>query len=198
MTGPLSRAAAFFLAPPAPGIARAEVAAPPPAARAVVLGAPGDVVPLAAATALALQPPALVAIWDVGRTPVAGIATRAAARLSASLAARGMPAVARGRLAWLRLPADPAKTAAVLRHASAAVNGPLVTALAGPRPPALEELVAEHDLAIVAADPEGPLARAALARLVARGVDARAHRPLRRGLPRAIALAGLAASRERA
>jgi soluble lytic murein transglycosylase-like protein len=197
MSGPLERAAAFFLAPPAPAAAPAEAAAAAPAARAVVLGAPADVVPLAAATALALRPPALVAIWAAERTPVPGIATRAAARLSAGLAARGMPAVARGRLAWLCLPPDAVEAAAVVRRASAVVSGPLVTALAGPRPPALEELVAEHDLAIVAADPEGPLARAALARLAARGVDARAHRPLRRGLPRAIALAGLAASRER-
>jgi hypothetical protein len=36
----------------------------------------------------------------------------------------------------------------------------------------------------------------ALARLAARGIDARAYRPLPRGLPRVIALAGLAASRE--
>jgi hypothetical protein len=72
----------------------------------------------------------------------------------------------------------------------------VITALAGARPPELEDLVAEHDVAIVAADPAGPLARTALARLAARGIDARACRPLRRGLPRAIALAGLATSKE--
>jgi hypothetical protein len=187
-----SRLGAFFVTPAAPAAAPAEALAVPPAARAVVLGAPGDVVALAAATALALRPPGLVAVWGADRVPAAGVATRAAARL----AARVPPAVARGRLAWLALPGDAVEAAATIRHASSLVAGPLVTALAGARPPALEDLIAEHDLAIVAADPESPLARAALARLHARGIDARACRPPRRGLPRTIALAGLAASKE--
>jgi hypothetical protein len=193
--GRLERAAAFFVAPAAPA-APADAVVAPPAARAVVLGAAGDVVPMAAAVALALRPPGLVAVWNADRTPVAGVATRRAARLAARLAARDLPAVARGRLAWLALPADAAEAGAAVRRASAAVDRPLVTALAGARPAALEDLVAEHDLAIVAADPAGPLARVALADLAARGLDARACRPLRRGLPRTIALAGLAASRE--
>ena len=166
--------------------------------RAVVLGAPGDVVALAAAVALALGPPGLVALWNAGREPTAGVATRHAARLAARLAARDLPAVARGRLAWLGLPDDPAEAAAAVRRASAVVDGPLVTALAGARPAALEDLVAEHDLAVVAADPESALARAAVARLAARGIDARACRPLRRGLPRTIALAGLRRIKEHA
>ena len=82
-----------------------------------------------------------------------------------------------------------------MRRAAALVDGPLVTALAGARPPELDDLVAEHDLAVVAAEPETPLARAALAALSARGVDARACRPPRRGIARALALAGLAAPR---
>jgi hypothetical protein len=191
----LERAAAFFVAPAAPA-ASGEAAVAPPAARAVVLGSSDDVVPLAAAVALGLRPPGLVAVWNAGRTPAAGVATRAAARLAARLAARDLPAVARGRLAWLTLPADASEADAAVRRAAAAVDGPLVTALAGPRPPELEDLVAEYDIAIVAADPAGPLARTALARLAARGIDARACRPLRRGLPRTIALAGLAASKE--
>ena len=185
-----SRITAFFMTPAAP-VAPAEAVVTPPVARAVVLGAPGDVVALAAATALALGPPALVAVWGEDRTPPAGVATRAAARL----AARVPPAVARGRLAWLALPAA-AEVADALRRASSLVTGPLVTALAGPRSSALEDLIAEHDLAIVAADPETALARAAVARLHARGIGARACRPPRRGLPRTIALAGLAASME--
>jgi hypothetical protein len=192
VSGRLERVAAFFVAPAAP----AEGVVVPPAARAVVLGAAGDVVPLAAAVALALRPPGLVAVWGSGRTLAAGVATRAAARLASRLAARDLPAVARGRLAWLALPDDAEAAVAAVRRASAVVDGPLVTALAGARPPALEDLVAEHDLAVVAADPETALARAALARLAARGIDARACRPLRRGLPRTIALAGLGAARE--
>jgi hypothetical protein len=196
MSGRLERAAAFFIAPAAAAAPDGAVVAPP-AARAVVLGAAGDVVPLAAAVALALGPPALVALWNADGTPPAAPATRAAARLAARLAARDLPAVARGRLAWLAVPGQAAAAAAAVRRASGLVEGPLVTALAGARPDVLEDLVAEHDLAIVAADPAGPLARAALAGLTARGVDARACRPFRRGLPRTIALAGLAAgSRE--
>lgn len=195
MSGRLVRAAAFFVAPAAAAPA-AEAAVVPPTVRAVVLGAAGDVVPLAAAVALALRPAGLVAHWQSDRAPSAGMATRAAARLAARLAARDLPAVARGRLAWLALPGGATEAAAAVRRASALVDGPLVTALAGARPQPLEDLVAEHDLAVVAADPESALARAALACLAARGIDARACRPLRRGLPRTIALAGLAASKE--
>jgi hypothetical protein len=195
VSGRLERVAAFFIAP-AEGGASAEAAAVPPAARAVVLGAAGEVVPLAAAVALALRPPGVVAVWGADRSPAAAVATRAAARLAARLVARDLPAAARGRLAWLRLPDDPVDAAAAVRRASALVDGALVTALAGARPPALEDLIAEHDLAVVAADPDSALARAALARLTAHGVDARACRPPRRGLPRAVALAGLAAAKE--
>jgi hypothetical protein len=115
--------------------------------------------------------------------------------LANRLTGHGMPAVPRGRLAWLTLPDNSAEAAAAVRRASAFVDGPLVTALGGARPPELEGLVGEHDLAIVAADPETPLARAAVARLAARGVTATASPPLRRGVRRALAVAGLAAPR---
>ena len=140
---------------------------------------------MAAAVALALRAASgLVAVWHGEGATVRGLATRAAARLAARLSARDLPAVARGRLAWLALPDDPDEAAVAVRRASAVVDGPLVTALAGARPPALEELVGEHDLAVVAADPDAALARAALAGLAARGVDAVAWPPLRRGLGR--------------
>ena len=196
MSGPLERAARLFIAP-AEAPARPAAAAVPPVARAVVLGAPGDVAPLAAAVALALRPPGLVALWHAEGATAPGLSTRAAARLAARLSARDLPAVARGRLAWLALPDDPDEAAAAVRHASAIVDGPLVTALAGARPPALEDLVAEHDLAVVAADPDTALARAAHAGLAARGVEALACPPLRRGLSRRAARAGLTAPRLR-
>jgi hypothetical protein len=82
-----------------------------------------------------------------------------------------------------------------VRRASALVDGPLVTALGGARPAELESLVAQHDLAIVAAAPETALARAAVARLTDRGVPASAWPPIRRGVTRTLALAGLAAPR---
>ena len=212
MSGVLQRAVGFFLAPAA---ARPQsAAAVPPAARAVVLGSPSDAVPLAAAVALSLRaaarsPTAVVAVWSPDDASRAGppngaspappqaaspaAATRGAARLAQRLAAHELEAAARGRLAWLALPAEPEAAATAVRRASAIVEGPLVTAVTGPRPAELDDLVAEHDVVVVAGDPESALARAALARLTDRGIAARACRPLGRGLPRAVALAGLAA-----
>jgi hypothetical protein len=196
VSGVLHRAAGFFLAP-APA-ERTEAVALPPGARAVVLGAAEAAVPLAAALAMSLRAgaPALVAVWGgADERARRDAASRGAARLAARLSARGLQARARGRLAWLALPAEPEAAAAAVRRASAIVEGPLVSALAGARPPELEALVAEHDLAIVAANPGSPLARAALARLADAGVAASAQPPLGRGLRRTLALAGLAAPR---
>jgi hypothetical protein len=191
----LDRAAAWFITPGAPP-PRPAAAPFPPAARIVVLGIPPDVAASAAAVALSLRAhTGLVAYWPPDRPLDRGVATRSAARLAAQLVARDLPAVARGRLAWLALPGEPEAAAAAVRKASTLVDGPLVTGLAGARPPELEALVAEHDLAVVAADPDTPLARAALAGLAARGIDAVACPPPRRGLPRRLALAGLAAPR---
>jgi hypothetical protein len=194
MSGPLERAAAFFVAP-AKGAAPARAAALTPSARTVVLGGPEEVAALGAAIALEGPVPGAVALWRGARTPSAGLATRAAARLTAQLVAHDLPAIARGRLAWLALPDDPYLVTVAVRCASALVPGPFVTALAGPRPPELETLLAEHDIAVVAADPETPLARAALTGLTARGIPAAAIPPPRRGATRALALAGLAAPR---
>jgi hypothetical protein len=195
VSGRLERAAAWFIVPAeAPGhVAAAPV---PPAARVAVIGTAADVAPLAAAVALSLRAPSgLVALWADEPPPPGGLATRAAAKLAARLASRDLAAVARGRIAWMALPDDPDEAATAVRRASAAVDGPLVTALAGARPPALEQLVGEHDMAIVAADPGTALARAALAGLAARGLEAAACPPLRRGLGRRAALAGLSAPR---
>jgi hypothetical protein len=195
MSERLERATAWFIAPaeaPAP-VAAAHV---PPAARVAVLGAAEDVAPLAAAVALALRAPSgLVALWPAASSRSRGLATPAATRLAARLSARDLAGVARGRLAWLALPEDANAAAGTVRRASAIVEGPLVTALAGARPPALEDLVGEHDVAVVAADPATPLARAALGCLAERGIEAVATPPPRRGLARRLALAGLAAPR---
>jgi hypothetical protein len=196
VSGALQRAAGFFLAPPA-AAERPEAATLPQAARAVVLGQAADATALAAALALSLRaaagaPTALVAVWAPEAGAERAAATRAASRLAARLTAHELPATARGRLAWHALASEPAAAAAAVRRASAIVEGPLVTALTGARPAELEELVVEHDLAIVVADPGSPLARAALARLAVAGT---ACAPLGRGLPRRLALAGLAAPR---
>ena len=201
MSGVLGRAGEFFLSPAAADsrVARAVV---PPAVRAVVVGTRPDAVPLAAALALSLRAAgraraAVVAVWDAdGLAAVRrGPATRPAAELAARLAARGLPAVARGRLVWLPSPPDASLAAEAVRGASSVVEGPLVTALTGARPAELEELVAEHDLAIVAARPQTALARAALAALAGRGVAGGAREPLGRGMARTLALAGVAGPR---
>jgi hypothetical protein len=199
MSGVLQRAAGFFLAPAA--TQRPEQATLPPAVRAVVLGTAADATPLAATLALSLRAaahaPALVAVWEPGAGDARGraAASRAASRLAARLSAHDLAATARGRLAWLALPAEPAAAAAAVRRASAIVEGPLVTALTGARPPGVEDLVAEHDIAFVAVAPGSPLARAALAGLAGRGVAATACAPLGRGILRRLALAGLAGPR---
>jgi hypothetical protein len=197
MSGALERAAEFFLAPPE---RRDEPVALPPAARAVVLGSAADTPGLAAAVALSLRstdraPAAVVASWGAGRELRATAATRATARLAARLTGHDLATTPRGRLVWLALPPEPAAAAEALRRTSALVECPLVTALAGARPPELEALVAEHDLALVAAHPGTTIARAALARLADRGIAASACTPPRRGLLRTLALAGLAAPR---
>jgi hypothetical protein len=193
----MSRAVDFFFAPPEPSD---DAVMLPPAVRAVVLGSPADSPALAAAVALSLRaaaraPAAAVATWGAGRELRPTAASRAAARLAARLDAHELPATPGGRLAWLVLPRGSTEAAEAVRDASALVDVPLVTALGGARPPDLEALVAEHDLAVVAAHPDTTLARAALARLAERGVAASACAPPRRGLPRALALAGLAAPR---
>jgi hypothetical protein len=192
MTGALGRVAAFLVEPASPVAG----AALPAACRAAVLGRPRDVAPLAAAVALTLRaadgrPAAFVAAWGAA-PPAAGPAVRAAKRLAAA-AADG--AAARGRLAWLALPLEPARAVDALVEAAAVVDAPLVTALGGARPPALEALVGGHDLVVVAAAPNTQLAEAAIARLTERGVPAVACRPLARGAARALATAGLAAPR---
>jgi hypothetical protein len=197
VSGVLERLAGFFLAP---GERPEEPVALPPAVRVVVLGTPADTPPVGAALALSLRaadraPAAVVACWRSGEELRRTAATRAAARLAARLTAHELPTTPRGRLGWLALPPGPAAAAEALRRASALVEGPLVTALAGVRPPELEALVAEHDLAVVAAHPDSALARAALARLAERGVAVAACPPPRRGLPRALVLAGVAGPR---
>lgn len=198
MSGGLDRVAAFLVESPT------AAASLPAACRAAVLGGAADVVPLAAALALTLraadrQPAALVALWGA-MPPGSAPAARAATRLSAAVKPFGgehgsslSPAVARGRLAWLALPAEPALAVDALVAAAAVVDAPLVTALAGARPAALDDLVAGHDLVVVAASPGSPLAEAAIERLAERGVPAIACRPPARGIGRTLALAGWAA-----
>jgi hypothetical protein len=115
----------------------------------------------------------------------------AARRLATRLASRGLPATARGRLAWLPLPADAGPGLAMAERAAATIDVPAVLALAGPRPAEAEPLLAEHDLvAVVAGDRAGPLTTLALDHLSGLSAPSVAVRPLR-GASRRLALAGV-------
>jgi hypothetical protein len=141
-----------------------------------VLSSPADAQPLGAAIGLALAsrrraPVVAVCVWTAGlpagpawRAP----ATPAARRLATNLAARGHDARAAGRLAVVRLPPDPDEAAAQARRAAAAASSaPSVLALGGPRVAALDELLEDQDLIVVAtpAGTDPALARLALAGL---------------------------------
>jgi hypothetical protein len=120
-------------------------------------------------------------------------ASRAARRLTAALAGRGLDAQACGRAATVALPADPAHAvAAAARAAAAAGDAPVVLALGGPRAAAFDELLAEQDRLVVVTPPGGdatigPLALAGLP--VATG---RVHTIGLSRAGRALAAAGLA------
>jgi hypothetical protein len=118
--------------------------------------------------------------------------SRAARRLVARLGAHGLPARARGRLAWVALPVAGGPVAA--RRAIVA-GAPAVLAVTAPRTTEIDAVLAEQDLMVlVAAEPDGPLAR--LASPPAGGPPLAVVRPLRRGPARSLACAGLAAPRE--
>jgi hypothetical protein len=213
VSGLLGRAAAIFFEaaespPPAP--------APPPAGaatvEAAVLGAPAVVVPVAAACAGELRAraraaAALICVWRPAGAPAppldpepgepaarspAGATTPGARRLAARLAAHRLPATACGRLAWLALDPEPTAAAAQFRRAGAVGAGPVVLAVAGPRPQELEPVLAEADLcvAVLPAEIDPALRGLAVARLPGRAQAVVA--PLPPGPPRWAAMAGLA------
>jgi hypothetical protein len=162
---------------------------------AAVLGRPGEAEALAAALALELRrrtrarAATVIVVESEPQAPLAASGTRAARRLAARLAAHGVEAVARGMLAWARL--TPAEPLAVRR--GALVGAPAVLAVTAPLTAALEEAIAEQDLAVlVTADPEGPLAELALADASLPVVTAK---PLARGPGRSLSRAGLLAAR---
>ncbi len=188
MTGLLERAASAF-GPPAvaPDLPRF-------APRAVVLGRPHDAVPVAAALAGGLREQhrsagALLAVWPSAAPPRAALGTPAATRLAARLQARGLMAVARGRLAWLALGPD---DLALAPRAVAAVEVPAVIAITGPRTMATDDLLEDVDLIVlvVAADAEPGLEALTLAGLQHRSAPVVVQRPLDSPGARPAAMAG--------
>jgi hypothetical protein len=112
--------------------------------------------------------------------------------VASRLTARGLEAEAHGRLAWLPLGDHVLAATVAARRASAALDVPLVVALAGPRCDIVEALLGEQDLVVVAtSDPDAPLARLAVAGC---SPSAIACAPPA-GVRRVLALAGLAGAR---
>jgi hypothetical protein len=182
-------------------VADARVVAPP---RIAVIGSGSTAPPLAAAVALGCRSrtrtaAAVVALWRVpgidGPPPGPTVpALPGAASLAGRLSRRDLTAVGRGRLVWLLLPAACDEAIPVLRHAEAASgDAPVVVALARPREPGVDAVLAERDLAVVAAPPGSPLAAVALEDVADLRIPARACAPLAAGATRLAALAGLAA-----
>jgi hypothetical protein len=115
---------------------------------------------------------ALVCLWTSDARPPAAplptLALPAARRLAARLAVDGHDAGARGRLAFVRLPAPPAEATAALAAVSALARAtPRVLVLAGPAARELDDALAEQDLVFVVA-PAG--ADTALGRLAVAGL----------------------------
>ena len=132
---------------------------------------------------------ALLAVWPSPAPPRAALGTPAASRLAARLQARGLVAVARGRLAWLALGPDELALAA---RAVAAVDVPAVIAIAGPRTTATDDLLDELDLIVlvVAVDAEPGLEALALAGLQDCAAPVVVQRPLDCPGARPAAMAG--------
>ncbi len=190
MSGLLERAASVFVEPSARPEARVE--AVHAASRAAVLGAAHDAVPVAAALAGGLREReraagAVLIAWPATEAPRPALGTPAAARLVAGLQARGLAAVARGRLAWVAV-AD----LGLARRALSAVDVPVVLAVTGPRSAASDALLAEQDHIVLVAPPEEDpqlteLARAGLAEC---GIPVTIRGPLTAPGARTTALAG--------
>jgi len=166
---------------------------------AAVLGRPGEVEPVAAALALALRgqvraKAATVAVAGAAPPAVEGASSAAAARrLGERLEAHGHEPRVRGRLAWVELDPDDEHFAALARRVTL-VGAPAVLAVTAARTDQVDAALNEQDLLVlVTADPEGPLARLAVAGLV--GVPILTVRPLGRGPARALARAGVRPAR---
>jgi hypothetical protein len=199
-------------APAAPASSPVPTAPAAGVSSAAVLGGAGVAVPVAAACAGELRArakaaAALLCIWRPPAPPhhvasgefaapsaesPAGATTPGARRLATRLAARGLPATACGRLAWLRLEPATAAAAEQVRRCLALAGVPVVLAVAGARPPAFEPLLAELDLAIAVLPPDIEPALRELALVTLPAPDRAVLPPLLPGPPRWAAMAGLA------
>ena len=141
-----------------------------------VVGRARDVAAVAAASASALAArsstrAALVVGAGDRHTGAAGPATAPARRLRERVSARDLDARARGRIVWCAVDRG-AEDPSVAACRAAAVGGPVVLAVCGPRAAWVEPLLQEAALVIVAGDAADPLTALALGGLRARGVAA--------------------------
>lgn len=175
----LARLRELFLAPAAEQAPATQVAERAVPATFAVLTGPGEAPVAGAACGLAAAaarraPCAVLCVWtgaaDAG-APRSDVAIGAARRLGARLAARGLLVGVRGRLVTVALPAAGSEARAAAERAMAAAGDlPVVLVVAGPRPPALDPLLAAVDRLVVvppadAAEGLEDLAVAAAARL---------------------------------
>ena len=201
MTAALARLTAWLVAPAAP-----ERPSSPPsvalptdrAAEIAVLAGPDEAAALAAAVALRLTSgTAVLGCWTGESAEPASVrpvlpAVPRARRVAASLAARGLPARATGRLVTVTLPAEETAAAAAATRLAGAVGGaPLVFAVGGPRRDAWDQVLVDCDLVAVHAD-DPALADLAVERLTEQGADAIRLAALPTRLARSFAQAGLA------
>jgi hypothetical protein len=90
---------------------------------------------------------------------------------------------------WVNLQPDDPQLSASIRRAMY-LGAPAVLAVAAPRPPAIDEALAEQDLvALVTREPDGPLAHTAATGLA--GARLVTTAPITRGPARTLACAGL-------
>ncbi len=121
---------------------------------------------------------ALVACWGTptraGVLPIPGAV--AARGLAARLAAHEMPALARGRLAWLALPPSAAGARDAGRSAAVAgaAGSPAVLVVLAPRAAAIEPLIGSSTDVLVAGDESDLMVELALDGLRERGLRASA------------------------
>jgi hypothetical protein len=167
VTGPLAAVRDFFVAPPVHARATTTRSAPVPPSFAV-LGDRREAVAVASGLVLASGVGAgLVCVWPAGEVRPRLPATGRARRLAARLEARGVTALARGRLVGVPLPRPAAEAVAVSQRAVAAVDVATAVVLAGPRDDDLDVLLALQDAVVLvlreAAD--SPLVRLAVAGL---------------------------------
>ncbi len=143
-----------------------------------VVGRAGDTAAVAAGAACALARRApghtalVVCCGDPGAT--FGPATAAARRLCGRLRGRGLDARATGRIVWCAAgDEDPAGEAG----RAAAVGGPVVLAMCGPRAEWVEPLLEDAGVVLVAGREEDPLTALALSALHERRIAAVAVLP---------------------